>query len=86
MSTGQTAKRIFTLNGSNDSVWYKKVPFGVLLNESFPRNFSFLVSCRSELVKCTSMQACAVQGRLIGLPGLSVCSKFLIETITKINE
>jgi hypothetical protein len=31
------------------------------------------------------MQAYAVQGQLIGLPGLCVCYKFLIETITE-NE
>jgi hypothetical protein len=28
----------------------------------------------------------AVQGRLIGLPGLGACSKFLIVTVTKRNE
>jgi hypothetical protein len=32
------------------------------------------------------MQAYAVQGRLIGLPGLRVCYKFLIETITERHE
>jgi hypothetical protein len=29
------------------------------------------------------VQAYAIQGQLIGLPGLGVCSKFLVETITK---
>jgi hypothetical protein len=32
------------------------------------------------------MQAYAVQGRLIGLPGFCVCYKFLIETIMDRHE
>jgi hypothetical protein len=36
--------------------------------------------------KRISMQAYAVQGRLIGLPRLGVCSKFMIVTIKKINN
>jgi hypothetical protein len=59
---------------------------GGSLNEAFTRNFSSIVSYRSGPVKWISMQAYAVQGRLIGLPGLGICFKFLIETIAKRNE
>lgn len=45
-----------------------------------------VVEARSGSVKSTPMQAYAVQGMLIGLPGLGVCPKFLIETITNRNE
>jgi hypothetical protein len=63
MSTGQMAKPIFTLNGSNTLIWHKEVPLGGLsLNENFTRNFNFLVSCRSGPVKWASMQAYVVQG------------------------
>jgi hypothetical protein len=71
--------------------WYFKphrlrqeVPFGVSLNEIFARNL--LVSYFSGPAKWTIMQAYAVQGRLIGLSGLCVCYKFLIETITERHE
>jgi hypothetical protein len=46
----------------------------------------YLVSCPSGPVEWSLVQAYAVQSWLIGFPGHGVCSKFLIETITKRNE
>jgi hypothetical protein len=64
----------------------RRCHLGILLNGTSTANFSFFVSYRSGSVTWTSMQAYAVQGRLIELPGLDVCFCFLIETITKRNE
>jgi hypothetical protein len=58
----------------------------VLLNETFTKNISFLVSFHSGPAKWTSIHANAVQGRSKGLPGHGACSSLLIETKMKRNQ
>jgi hypothetical protein len=67
-STRQTAKTSLRLMAQITWSGTRRCLFEVSLNKTFTRNFSFLISYRSGPVKWTSLQAYAVQGRLIGLP------------------